>query len=46
MRELFDALSVAGKTVSKEDRVVYLLTSLPESYTVLVTAPEANKEVP
>ena len=36
MTELFDALSVAGETVSEEDRVVYLLASLPESYSVLV----------
>ena len=46
MTELFDALSVAGETVSEEDRVVYLLASLPESYCVLVTALEANEDVP
>ena len=46
MTELFDALSVAGETVSEEDRVVYLLASLPESYSVLVTALEANEGVP
>ena len=46
MTELFDALSVAGETVSEEDRVVYLLASLPESYSVLVTALEANEDVP
>ena len=46
MTELFDALSVAGETVSEEDRVVYLLASLPESYSVLVTALEANVDVP
>ena len=40
MTKLFDALSVAGETVSKEGRVVYLLASLPESYSVLVTANE------
>ena len=34
MTEYFDTLSVAGETVSEEDRVVYLLASLPESYTV------------
>ena len=45
MTELFDSLS-AGETVSEEDRVVYLLTSLPESYNVLVTALEANEGVP
>ncbi len=46
MIELFDSLSVAGETVKDEDRVVYLLASLPDSYSVLVTALEANKEVP
>ena len=46
MAELFDILSVPGETASEEDRVVYLLASLPESYNVLVTAPEANENVP
>ncbi len=46
LTELFDALAVAGETVSEEDRVVYLLASLPESYNVLVTALEANEDVP
>ena len=44
MTELFDFLSVAGETVSEEDRVVYLLASLPESYNVLVTALEPMKK--
>ena len=34
MTELFDFLSVAGETVSEEDRVIYLLASLSESYNV------------
>ena len=46
MTKLFDFLSVAGETVSQEDHVVYLLASLPESYNMLVTALEANEEVP
>ena len=46
MVELFDALSVAGETIKDEDRVVYLLASLPDSYNVLVTALEANEDVP
>lgn len=46
MTEIFDALTVAGETVSEEDRVVYLLASLPESYGVLVTALEASETVP
>lgn len=46
MTELLDALSVAGETVSEEDQVVYLLASLPESYSVLVTVLESNEDVP
>ncbi len=34
--ELFDSLSVAGETVKNEDRIFYLLESLPDSYSVLV----------
>ena len=46
MTEICDELSVIGERVSDEDRVVYLLTSLPESYGVLVTTLEASPEVP
>ena len=46
MTELFDWLSVAGETVSEEDQVVYLLASLPDDYNVLMTALEANEDVP
>ena len=46
MTEIFDGLSVAGDAVSEEDRVVHLLASLPDSYNMLVTALEANAEVP
>ena len=46
MTELFDELSVVGDPVSEEDCVVYLLASLPESYSMLVTAFEANADVP
>ena len=46
MSEICDELSAIGETVSEEDRVVYLLASLPESYSVLVTALEANADVP
>ena len=45
MTEVFDALSVVGDPIKEEDRVVFLLASLPESYDVLVTALEANAEV-
>jgi len=44
--EIFNELSVIGDPVSDEDRVVYLLASLPESYDMIVTALEANDEVP
>ena len=46
MTEVFDSLSVVGDPVSKEDRVVHLLASLPDSYGMLVTALETNTEVP
>ena len=45
MTEIFEELAVIGDPV-KEDRVVHLLASLPESYNMLVTALEANSEVP
>lgn len=46
MTEIFDGLSVMDKSESDEDHVVYLLASLPASYSVLVTALKANLEVP
>ena len=46
MTEIFDELSAIDQPVKEEDRVVYLLASLPECYNVLVTALEANPEVP
>ena len=46
MTEIFNSLSVIGSPVSDEDRVVHLLASLPESYSMLVTALEASAEVP
>jgi len=46
MSEICDELSAIGENVSEEDRVVYLLASLPESYSTLVTALEASAEVP
>jgi len=41
MTELFNALAACN-----EDRVVHLLVSLPDSFSVLVTAFEASLEVP
>ena len=46
MTEIFNGLSVIGDTVEDDNRVVYLLASLPDSYNTLVTALEANTEVP
>ena len=46
LTEVCDELSVIGEPVKEEDRVVYLLASLPECYNVLVTALEASAEVP
>ena len=45
MTEIFEELAVIGDPV-EEDRVVHWLASLPESYYMLVTALEANSEVP
>ncbi len=49
LTEIFDSLCIAGDAVdavSDEDRVVHLLASLPDSFSVLVTALEANENVP
>ena len=46
MTEIFDELSIIGDPISEEDRVVHLLASLPESFSMMVTALEANAEVP
>ena len=44
MSEIFEGLAIIGDAVSKEDRVVHLLASLPKSYNVLVTVLEAQSE--
>ena len=46
LTETFNDLSVLGDNITDENRVVHLLASLPDSYSVLVTALEANAEVP
>lgn len=46
LTEIFHELAVVGSPVEEEDRVVHLLASLPQSFNVLVTALEANPEVP
>ena len=44
MSEIFKEFAVIGDAVSKEDGVVHLLASLPESYNVSMTAFEAQSE--
>ena len=46
MTEILNGLSVIGDSVSEEDRVVHLLASLPDQYNMLVTALEANADMP
>ena len=46
MIEIFEELAVIGSPMEEEDRVAQILTSLPESYNMLVTAFEASSEVP
>ena len=46
MIELFNELAIVGDVIEEEDRVVYLLVSLPDSFNTLVTALEANEKVP
>ena len=45
MRELFNELAIVGDVIQDEDHVIYLLASLPDSFSTLVTALEANEEV-
>ena len=46
MLETFNEFAVVGDTVTNEDKVVYLLAGLPESFSTLVTALESNATVP
>ena len=46
MVEIFGELAVIGCPVEEEDKVVQILTSLPDSYNMIVTAFEASSEVP
>lgn len=46
MTEIFDGLSAIGDNIDEEDRVVHLLASLPDSYNMLVTAFQANIDIP
>ena len=46
MTEIFNGFSIIGDAIEEDDRVVYLLTSLQDSYNILVTALEVNTDVP
>ena len=46
MTELFSELAIVDDKIQDEDRVAYLLASLPDSFDTLVTAFEVNEEVP
>ena len=46
MIETFEELAVIGYPIEEEDKVVHLLTSLPETFDMLVTALEASTDVP
>ena len=46
MTKIFNELLIIGDAISNKDRVVCLLASLPDSFNTLVTALEANTEVP
>ncbi len=45
LTEIFDELTVIRDIVSEEDKVVYLLASLPDSYNMLVTSLEVQETV-
>ena len=44
MTEIFDELAVVAEVVTDEDKVVYLLAGLPESYDVFVTILESGTD--
>ena len=46
MIEIFNELAVIGDNITDENRVIYLLATLPESYEMLVTALKVNTQVP
>ncbi len=45
MKEVFCALAAIDSPLTEDDKVVYLLASLPDSFSVLVTALEASLDV-
>ena len=46
MTEIFQELAVMGDNIDDEEKVIYLLASLPESFEMLVTALQSHSEVP
>ena len=46
MIEIFNELASVGVDITDEDRIVYLLASLPDLYDTLVTTLEASANVP
>ena len=46
LMEIFDELSVIGDPQKDEDKVICLLSSLPDKFSTLVTALEASENIP
>ncbi|KAF2345694.1 hypothetical protein FHG87_023550 [Trinorchestia longiramus] len=44
--ELFEELAIIGDAIVEEERVIILLSSLPDRFSTLVTALEANEKIP
>ena len=44
--EPFNELAIVGDVIEDEDHVVYLLASLPDSFSTRAATLEANEEVP
>ncbi|KAF2348085.1 hypothetical protein FHG87_021159 [Trinorchestia longiramus] len=44
--ELFEELAIIGDVIVEEERVIILLSSLPDRFSTLVTALEANEKIP
>ena len=44
--EIFEELAIIGEAVDDEDKVIHLLSSLPDEYSTLVTAMEAQDRIP
>ena len=45
MTETFNELSVISDSLNEDDRVVYLLASLPESYDIVMWSPTERREI-